>query len=192
MNKGNFKKVTRHMPAHLSLCAKYRKTNDAKSRKCRKTSIWAIFWQILRPNISKLQIFLKNRFHSNWRSCLVLTSGQKPKKSLGVFEKNIEVSDFWLIWRLFREYLQIKNFFSQKSGPVTNHFSSNFNKNWTFFILGWKFNPFGSCDLGGPRHRSIFEEKYLKNDGNKLYNYQLRFQMIPRLIDFSPVGLFKV
>ena len=29
--------------AHLSLCTKSRKTNDAKSRKWRKTSIWAIF-----------------------------------------------------------------------------------------------------------------------------------------------------
>ena len=38
-----------------------------------------------RSNISKFQIFLKNRFHSNWRSYLVLTSGQKPKKSLAVF-----------------------------------------------------------------------------------------------------------
>ena len=74
----NCKKTTRHR-AHLSLCAKSRKTNDAKSRKWPKTSIWAIFLTILRSNISKLQIFLKNRFHSNWRSYLVLTSGQKPK-----------------------------------------------------------------------------------------------------------------
>ena len=35
-----------------------------------------------------------------------------------IFEKNIEVSDFGLIWRPFREYLQIKNYF-QKSGSVT-------------------------------------------------------------------------
>ena len=34
-----------------------------------------------------------------------------------VFEKNIKVSDFGLIWRLFHEYLQIKNFF-QKSSSV--------------------------------------------------------------------------
>ena len=38
----NRKKTTRHH-AHLSLCAKSRKTNDAKSRKWPKTSIWAIF-----------------------------------------------------------------------------------------------------------------------------------------------------
>ena len=58
-----------------------------------------------RSNISKLQIFLKNSFQSNWRSYLVLTSGQKLK--------NIKVSDFGLTWRLFHEYLQIKNFFSK-------------------------------------------------------------------------------
>ena len=42
----------------------------------------------------------------------------KTKKIVrAVFEKNIKVSDFGLIWRPFREYLQIKNFF-QKSGSV--------------------------------------------------------------------------
>ena len=35
-----------------------------------------------------------------------------------VFEKNIKVPDFGLVWRPFREYLQIKNIF-QKSGSVT-------------------------------------------------------------------------
>ena len=35
-----------------------------------------------------------------------------------VFDKNIKVSDFGLIWRPFREYLQIKTFF-QKSVFVT-------------------------------------------------------------------------
>ena len=38
----NCKKTTRHH-AHLSLCAKSRKTNDAKSRKWPKASIWAVF-----------------------------------------------------------------------------------------------------------------------------------------------------
>ena len=59
----------------------------------------------------------------------ILTSGQKPKtrqktkKLVGaVFEKNIKVSDFRLIWKPFREYLQIHIFFIfffQKSGSVT-------------------------------------------------------------------------
>ena len=40
----NCKKTTRHH-AHLSLCAQSKKTNDAKSRKWPKTSIWAIFWR---------------------------------------------------------------------------------------------------------------------------------------------------
>ena len=38
----NCKKTTRHHD-HLSLCAKSRKTDDAKSRKWPKTLIWAIF-----------------------------------------------------------------------------------------------------------------------------------------------------
>ena len=39
----NCKKTTRHH-ANQSLCAKSRKTNDAKSKKWTKTSIWAIFF----------------------------------------------------------------------------------------------------------------------------------------------------
>ena len=38
----NCKKTTR-LHAHLSLCAKSRKTNDAKSRKWPNITIWAIF-----------------------------------------------------------------------------------------------------------------------------------------------------
>ena len=48
----NCKKTTRHH-AHLSLCAKSRKTNDAKLRKWPKTSIWATFgqfWDQISPN----------------------------------------------------------------------------------------------------------------------------------------------
>ena len=78
------------------------------------------FSTTLMSNISKLQVFLKNNFYSNWRSYLVLTSDQKPKKKIvkAVFEKNIKVPDFGLICRPFREYLQIKNFF-QKSDSIT-------------------------------------------------------------------------
>ena len=82
----NCKKETRHH-AHLSLRAKSRKTNDAKSRKWPKTSICANLWQL--RDIYKLQFLLKNRFHSNWRSYLVLTSGQKSKKSLEQFLRKI-------------------------------------------------------------------------------------------------------
>ena len=83
------KKTTRDY-AHLSLCAKSRKTNDAKSiQKMAKNLNLGNFLTISRSNISKLQIFLKNRFHSNWRSYLVLTSGQKPKKLLEPFLRKI-------------------------------------------------------------------------------------------------------
>ena len=51
---------------------------------------------------------------------IVITNFRPKTKKIfrTVFEKNIKVSDFGLIWRPFREYLQIKNFF-QKSGSVT-------------------------------------------------------------------------
>ena len=77
------------------------------------------FWRFRGQTSPNCKFFLKNRFHLNWRSYLVLTSGQKQKKTVRVvFEKNIKVSDFGLIWRPLREYLQIKNFF-QKCGSVT-------------------------------------------------------------------------
>ena len=42
----------------------------------------------------------------------------KTKKIVtAVFEKNIKVSDFGLIWRPFHEYLQIKNFFQKSGSP---------------------------------------------------------------------------
>ena len=60
-------------------------------------------------NFSEKQVSfeLKVIFRTNFRP--------KPKKSLEPF---IKVSDFGLIWRLFREYLQI-NIFFQKSSSVT-------------------------------------------------------------------------
>ena len=97
----NCKKTTRHH-AHLS-CAKSRKTDDAKSRKWPKTSIWAIFWRF-RGQISPNCIFF-------WKIGFI-------QIVRAIFEKNIEVFNFGLIWRPFCEYLQIKNFF-QKSGSVT-------------------------------------------------------------------------
>ena len=64
-------------------------------------------------NFSEKQVSFKLKviFSTNFRP--------KTKKIVrAVFEKNIKVSDFGLIWRPFHEYLQIKNFF-QKSGSVT-------------------------------------------------------------------------
>ena len=64
-------------------------------------------------NFSEKQVSFKLKviFSTNFRP--------KTKKIVrAVFEKNIKVSDFGLIWRPFCKYLQIKNFF-QKSGSVT-------------------------------------------------------------------------
>ena len=61
-------------------------------------------------NSSEKQVSLKLK--------IILTSGQKPKKSLEPFLRKISMSDFGIIWRRFCEYLQIKIFF-QKSGSIT-------------------------------------------------------------------------
>ena len=114
----NCKKTTRHH-THLSLCAKSRKNNNAKSRKWPKTSISAIFLTISRSNISKLEVFLKNRFHSTWRSYLVLTSGQKLKKSLKPFLRKYQSVWFWENLDSFSRISLNQDFFFQKSGSVT-------------------------------------------------------------------------
>ena len=69
------------------------------------------YLQIVSFSEKLVSLKLKVIFSTNFRP--------KTKKIVrAVFEKNIKVSDFGLIWRPFREYLQIKNFF-QKSGSVT-------------------------------------------------------------------------
>ena len=63
-------------------------------------------------NLSEIWVLFKLKviFCTNFRP--------KTKKiNWAVFEKNMKVSDFGLIWRHFREYLQIKISF-QKSGSV--------------------------------------------------------------------------
>ena len=76
------------------------------------------FLTILTSNISKLQIFLQNRFPFKLKVIFSTNFRPKTKKIVrAVFEKNVKVSDFGLVWRRFREYLQIKNFF-QNSGSV--------------------------------------------------------------------------
>ena len=54
----NCDKATRHH-VQLSLCAKSRKTNDAKSRKWPKTSIWAIFWRFRGQMSPNCKLFWK-------------------------------------------------------------------------------------------------------------------------------------
>ena len=77
------------------------------------------FFKISRPNISKIENFSGKQVSFKLKVIVSTNFRPKTKKIVGaVFEKNIEVSDFGLIWRLFREYLHIKNLF-QKSGSVT-------------------------------------------------------------------------
>ena len=78
-----------------------------------------IFFMISRSNISKITNFSEKQVSFKLKVIFSTNFRPKTKKIVrAVFEKNIKVSDFGLIWRPFREYLQIKNFF-QKSGSVT-------------------------------------------------------------------------
>ena len=64
----------------------------------------AIYFEITIFSEKQVSFKLKFIFSTNFRP--------KTKKIVrAVFEKNIKVSDFGLIWRLFCEYLQMKIFF---------------------------------------------------------------------------------
>ena len=104
----NCKKTTRHN-AYLSLCAKSRKTNDVKSRKWPKTSIWAIFWRFRGQISPNCKFFWKI---GSFKLKVIFSTNFRPKtKKIEPFLRKISVSDFGLIWRLFCENLQIKKFF---------------------------------------------------------------------------------
>ena len=90
-----------------------------QSRENRQKPQFGQFFDDFEVNISKLQIFLKKQVSFKLKVIFSTNFRPKTKKVFKVvFEKNIKVSDFGLIWRPFREYLQIKIFF-QKSGSVT-------------------------------------------------------------------------
>ena len=63
-------------------------------------------------------IELRSFFSITNKNTLTRPANCKKTTVHHIFQKNIKVSDFGLIWRSFREYLQIKNYF-QKSGSVT-------------------------------------------------------------------------
>ena len=112
----NCKNATRHY-AHLSLCSKSSKTNDAKSKKWPKASIWVIFWQFpdqLSPNCKffwKIDfIQLKVIFSTNFRP--------KAKKIVwALFEKNIWFKKitvwFWANLETFSRISANQEFFSK-------------------------------------------------------------------------------
>ena len=110
----NCKKTTRHN-AHLSLWAKTRKTNDAKSRNRQKPPFGQFFNDF---ETKYLEIPKNSKFFwkmVSFKLKVIFSTNFRPKKSLESFLRKISVSDFGLIWRLFRECLHIKNYF-QKSG----------------------------------------------------------------------------
>ena len=67
------------------------------------------FLTISRSNISKLQFFLKNRFHSNWRSYLVLTLGKKTKTN----KEKYQSAWFWANLETFSRISPNQELFSK-------------------------------------------------------------------------------
>ena len=68
-----------------------------------------------------LQIANFSEKYISFKLKVIFSNNFRPKtKNMvrAIFDKNIEVSDFGLIWRPFCQYLQIQKFF-QKSGFVT-------------------------------------------------------------------------
>ena len=77
------------------------------------------FFDVFEAKYLKIAIFFEKQV--SFKLKVIFSTNLRPNNKKIVrafFEKNIKVSEFGLIWRLFREYLQIKNFF-QKSGFVT-------------------------------------------------------------------------
>ena len=71
--------------------------------------------------VKYLKIAIFSEKQVSFKLKVIFSTNFRPKTKKifrAVFEKNIKVSDFWLIWRPFLEYLQIKNFF-EKSGSAT-------------------------------------------------------------------------
>ena len=71
--------------------------------------------------VKYLQVANFSEKQASFKLKVIFSTNFRPKTEKivrAVFEKNIKASDFGRIWRCFREYLQIKNFF-QKSGSVT-------------------------------------------------------------------------
>ena len=85
------------------------------------------FLKISRSNIS-IANFSWNRFLSNWKSYLVLTSGQKPKKLLEPFLRKISVW-FWANLETFSRISPDQEFFFKN--PAL----------WLFHL----YNPLTSC-----------------------------------------------
>ena len=104
----NCMKTTRHH-AHLSLCGQSNKTNNAKSKNGQKPQCGQFFDDV---DVEYLQIA---NFSEKQVSFIFSTNfSPKTKKiSRPIFEKNIKVSAFELIWRPFRISP------NQKSGSVT-------------------------------------------------------------------------
>ena len=89
-----------------------------QSRENGQKPIFGLFFDHFEVKYLQIAIYSEKQVSFELKVILVLTLGKKTKTSFEPFLRKISVSDFGLIWRPFREYLQIKNFF-QISGSVT-------------------------------------------------------------------------
>ena len=104
------KKTTRHH-AHLSLCAKPKKTKDAKSRKWPKTTIWVIFWRF-RDQILQIANFSEKKFSLKLK--LILITNFRPKTIVwAVFWEKYQSVWFWANLETFSGISPNQDFFSK-------------------------------------------------------------------------------
>ena len=89
-----------------------RKTNDAKSRKWPKTSVWTIFWRFQGQVSPNCNFFWKNKFHSNWRPYLEFQAKNQKNRLSRFWEKDQSVW-FWANLETFSWISPIQDFFSK-------------------------------------------------------------------------------
>ena len=111
--------------------------------------------------VKYLQIEFFFEKYALFKLMIIFSTNFRPKTKTivrAVFEKNIKVSDFGLISRPFREYLQIKNFF----------------KNAALSLL-YLCSPLTSCKKIRKIVRAVFEKTALPtNPTNQPTNYYQR------------------
>ena len=103
------------------------------------------YLQIANFSEKQFSFKLKVIFSTNFRP--------KTKKIVrAVFEKNIKVSDFGIIWRPFPKYFQIKKFF-QKSGSMQKTSCKKSEKSFEPFLRKLRYQPTNQSTNYSQQHR---------------------------------------
>ena len=125
-----------------------------------------IFFDDSEVKYLQIEIFFEK--YVLFKLMIIFSTNFRPKTKTivrAVFEKNIKVSDFGVISRPFREYLQIKNFFKNAAlsllylcSPLTS--CKKPEKSWEPFLRKPRYQPIqptnqpiitNDTDLIGPR-----------------------------------------